>query len=222
MSATNRGTKRLAQDSYPTPHWCVNAIASRVAKLGLEKSPGLLIIDAGAGDGRIGREVARCVKTYGRVYLIDTDPAHAGGWDKGEHDKLYLCQDYPEWLAGLGNSGHYSTLFVSNPPFSQAEDFVYGTVDWMSKNAPPGRGFAIFLLRLNWLGSQKRAAWLNEHPPCRITVLAPRPSFVKTVKIGEDGKKKQSSNDSCEYAWIWWGASNQPLVPHFEVAVKGE
>ena len=49
------------------------------------------------------------------------------------------------------------------------------------------------LLRLNWLGSEDRAAWLRRHPPS-VYVLPNRPSFV------EGG-----GTDATEYAWFIWG-----------------
>lgn len=47
------------------------------------------------------------------------------------------------------------------------------------------------LLRLNFLGSQRRAAWLRAWTP-DVYVLPRRPSFT--------GR----GTDSCEYAWCVW------------------
>jgi hypothetical protein len=50
------------------------------------------------------------------------------------------------------------------------------------------------LLRLPWLGSQKRAQWQRENPS-NIHVLPKRPSFTA------DGK-----TDATEYAWFIWSS----------------
>jgi hypothetical protein len=56
----------------------------------------------------------------------------------------------------------------------------------------PDCGTAAFLLRLNWLGGQARAAWHRANP-CDVYVLPRRPSFT--------GK----GTDATEYAWMVWG-----------------
>lgn len=75
---------------------------------------------------------------------------------------------------------------ITNPPFSLAQEFC----DHAIRHAPD----VIMLLRLNFLGSQKRAKWWTKHEPTALFVLAERPDFT-----GDGG-------DSCEYAWFCWGA----------------
>lgn len=74
---------------------------------------------------------------------------------------------------------------VTNPPFSLAFEFC--------KHAVKKSNRVFLLLRLNFLGSGKRAAWFKEHEPAALFVLSKRPSFTG------------GRTDSCEYAWFYWG-----------------
>lgn len=193
MSATNRGAQRKAQDLYRTPQWCVDALAERIKKdVSLQKP---VLIDPGTGDGRIGNTVAAACgpSNFQKVYLVDTDPAVL---TLGSLPCSPTCvhEDYLEWLHKLNPSQGRSYLIPSNPPFSLAEQFVRATVEWLRRNKLDG--CAVFLLRVNYLGSKKRVTWLSQNPPSRITVLTPRPSFTG------------SGSDATEYAWTWWNSGN--------------
>ena len=244
MSSTNRGAKRLANDCYQTPQWCVDLLAKRTTDLAVQyaRDSGVIIVDAGAGDGRIGQTILRgmlrksqpAVNHQTRLYYIEKDKRWAGeGTDLSSGLADYKIADYPEWLYNWDFEDYRPALIVSNPPFSQSESFVMGTLTWLKGRTTAMPSFAVFLLRLNWLASRRRADFLNQNPPSRITALAPRPSFKKEKHLGKDGKMKTSSNDSCEYAWVWWKVlgsdelrrtlgSTSPMTPHFEVAVREE
>jgi hypothetical protein len=75
-------------------------------------------------------------------------------------------------------------VVITNPPYNQALEFVRASLRW-------GK-VVVMLLRLNWIASQKRHAFVREHPP-DVYVLPNRPSFT--------GK----GTDSIEYAWFVWG-----------------
>lgn len=86
-------------------------------------------------------------------------------------------------------------LITSNPPFNFAQEFVDQALE-----AVDDMGYVAFLLRLNFLGSQKRKDWwlLPHHRPYGIFIHSKRPSFR------EDGK-----TDSIEYAhYLWWKNPN--------------
>jgi len=76
-------------------------------------------------------------------------------------------------------------FIVTNPPFSLAFEFC--------QHARNHADEVLFLLRLNFLGSQKRAEWFNLNEPSALFILSKRPDFT-----GGGG-------DSCEYAWFYWG-----------------
>ena len=96
---------------------------------------------------------------------------------------------YEEDEFGLNDESFFSwngsvDLIMGNPPFSKAQQFI--------EHAIPRTKTLIFLLRLNFLGSQKRYKMWKEHTPDAIHVLSKRPSF--------NGK----GTDSCDYGWFIW------------------
>lgn len=76
-------------------------------------------------------------------------------------------------------------VIITNPPFSLALEFC----EHARRHAPE----VLMLLRLNFLGSQKRHDWWKRNEPNALFVLSDRPDFT-----GGGG-------DSCEYAWFAWG-----------------
>jgi len=86
-------------------------------------------------------------------------------------------------------------LVVTNPPFSLAQEFL-------SVSFTHCRGVVAYLLRLNYLGSQKRKDWWQGKTPTHLYVLSERPSF------NWDGR----GTDATEYAWFVWDFNNSSLV----------
>lgn len=78
-------------------------------------------------------------------------------------------------------------LVVANPPFSQAGPFIERSLDLLTPS-----GLGIFLLRLPFIASVKRAEFFKDHRPSHVFVLTQRPKF------GGD------NIDSCDYAWFVW------------------
>jgi len=79
---------------------------------------------------------------------------------------------------------------ITNPPFNQALPFLQKSL-LLAPNVA-------FLLRLNFLGSQKRKEFWQNHPPTALFVLSRRPSFVG------------GGTDSTEYAWFVWSKKAAP------------
>lgn len=80
-------------------------------------------------------------------------------------------------------------LIITNPPFSLAKEFLEKSI----KEAD----CVCYLLRLNFLGSQKRKLfWENISTPNKLLVLSKRPSFT--------GK----GTDATDYAWFCWDKNN--------------
>jgi len=75
-------------------------------------------------------------------------------------------------------------LILTNPPYSLAKEFVDHSLALSST--------VIMLLRINFLGSQKRHSFWLENEPTSLFVLSKRPSFTG------------SGTDSTEYAWYVW------------------
>lgn len=178
MSATNRGAVRHPADFYATPSWCVDRL---LEKLSL---PGGNWLEPGAGEGNLIKAVNRsdvrwtalelreeCRPTLEqltpRPEIIITDKFVADG-----------VEDREKPLHGR----HFDVAF-GNPPFSLAIEFVRESIKYAEH--------VVMLLRLNFLGSRGRCAFMQAHAP-DVYVLPDRPSF--------DGK----GTDSIEYAWFVW------------------
>ena len=87
-------------------------------------------------------------------------------------------------------------VVISNPPFNLAEEFIVKAIDELKHG-----GMLVFLLRVNYLGSQKRydSLWQQEkYKPKQIITLVQRPSFTG------DG-----ATDSTEYAFFVWADTSR-------------
>ena len=77
---------------------------------------------------------------------------------------------------------------IGNPPFRRAAEFI----DWSLKYAR----ITVMLLRLNYLGSDKRAEFMRTFAP-DVFSLPNRPSF-------RPSKRGLFTTDSIEYGWFLW------------------
>ena len=80
-------------------------------------------------------------------------------------------------------------LILTNPPFSLAQEFI--------EKAHSEADTIIMLLRINFLGSQKRKEFWKKYPVNSLFVLSKRPSFTG------------SGTDATEYAWYVWDRTNK-------------
>jgi hypothetical protein len=78
-------------------------------------------------------------------------------------------------------------LIVGNPPYNAAEEHVRHALTMLAPD-----GVLAFLLRINFLGSTKRADFFVQHRPNLLRAIAPRPSFTG------------SGNDQTEYGLFCW------------------
>ncbi len=76
---------------------------------------------------------------------------------------------------------------LGNPPYSFAQEFIEHSLLFLKDG-----GFLGFLLRLNFLGSQKRIPFWKVNPCYKISALSERPKFVGT------------GSDMTEYAFFQW------------------
>lgn len=102
------------------------------------------------------------------------------------YDRIACKKDYAEIRENIDyfNVDFKCDLIVTNPPFSIALDFLEKSLR-ESKTV-------VYLLRLNFLGSQKRQEFWKKNPPSHLFTLSKRPSFT--------GK----GTDATEYAWFVW------------------
>lgn len=186
MSSTNRGSQRSPADYYPTPGWCVDRLLEAAAL------PGGLWLEPCAGEGDI---VSAVKATRPDVrWAMNELRAECRGTLRGlsgDEDRVHIG-DIADWQAPEG-----AAVAITNPPFRVAMDVV----QWCLAHAE----VAVLLLRLNFVGSVKRADFMRAHPP-DIYVLPNRPSFT--------GK----GTDSVEYAWFVWD-QRRPKAAHGRLQV---
>lgn len=188
MSATNRGAERAAADFYPTPQGTTDAFI-RWARVNLP--PFRRVVDPCAGDGAILRVTEQygyeCAGMEIRPEAAPDPGSHlAFRWGWQTADALDGAAVAPWRDNALGGEG---AVVITNPPYSLAREFVEA---WA-----PHAFWSAWLLRLNFAGSQRRAAWFRQHRPSHVLVLPKRPSFTG------------GGTDATEYAWfVWpgWGA----------------
>lgn len=113
-------------------------------------------------------------KGQGAIY--DRIPCRHRSHDEIGEGRDYLTARYP---------GNNFDLIITNPPFSLAIEFLQKSLQEAVT--------VCYLLRLNFLGSQKRRSFWQANRPSHVLVLANRPCFTG------DGK-----TDSIEYAWFCW------------------
>jgi hypothetical protein len=158
MSSTGRKSKRVANDRYITPAWCVRQMVPYL--------PGRTVLDRHSGGYRKAEWLEPAAGDFA-IPLALHHPENNAIWtgiDIEPHDALAHCGDYLQWTAP-----RFYDLAITNPPFTLAFEFVQK----MTRDA-----LIVFaLLRLNWLAGVKRNEWLRKNPP-NIYVLANRPSFT--------------------------------------------
>jgi SAM-dependent methyltransferase len=173
LSATNRGGERRASDFYPTP---IDLARRVVANLDSEPPR---ILEPSAGDGAF---VVACRERWpGAEYWIAEPIAQ-------KRNSLFANHKFETLEDLAAHPNHSFDLIVGNPPYSLAESHVQLCLGLL---APGGR--LVFLLRLAFLESKKRASLWQESPLERVTVMHERPSFTANGKT-----------DSCAYAVFCW------------------
>jgi hypothetical protein len=189
MSSTNRGYSRHESDYYRTPpkaikdflgcflgvlqeqnHW-LSARPDKV--LWYDPCAGGDATHAMAYPSVIENELGAIVGTND---IRPDSPAET-------HEEYTKCNISPE-----------QDIIITNPPFYQAEEIITKALQDVNTG-----GFVIMLLRLNFLGSEKRKKFLDANTPKYIFVHHKRISFT-------DSKK----TDSVEYAHFVWVKGENP------------
>lgn len=173
MSSTKTNSeKRMPNDYYVTP---VDEIIKFINIYGRGFINGKILDPAAGGDLHNPMSYFNALKTCG--YGCDTLDIRPDS--RAEKIEDYLKSDC---------KGQYDTI-ITNPPFSLALDYIGKGLDDVREG-----GHVIYLLRLNFLGSEKRNPFFIKNMPKAMVVHSHRMSFTS------DGH-----TDSIEYAHFIWG-----------------
>lgn len=182
MSATNRGTKRIDSDFYPTPE---TTIANFLMKYNVNMN-GKRILEPSAGNGNFVKVIKNM---YPDAIVV------ANEIREEENSNLKLHADYITHLDFLKfyKDGDYDFI-IGNPPYSLAVEFVEKCLEISTEKTS-----TIFLLRTAFLESKKRYDFWQKHPVNHLYALSRRPSFTGKGTDAEsygffvwDGSDKQS------------------------------
>ena len=171
MSATNRGAVRRDKDLYETPPSVVSHFLQHHLKGEYQR-----ILEPCCGSGNMVRELR---KRYAGAYIQAMDICNINHIPESTFslkgiDYLQYERDYP------------FDLIFTNPPYSLAQEIITHSIETWPKAT------VVMLLRLNFLGAQKRHKWWQKYPASDIYVMSCRPDYT-----GEGG-------DATEYAWFVW------------------
>jgi hypothetical protein len=171
MSATNRGTIRRAYDFYETPEEVTREFLFEYFEGDFH-----VILEPCAGSGKM----VKVLRDRFPLAWIEANDIRDSSLIP------YVNKRYTsDFLKMLKGDTDYDLIFT-NPPYSLAEEIITHALETWSKAT------VVMLLRLNFLGSQKRKSFWDKHPVSEIYVLSKRPSFT--------GK----GTDATEYAWFVW------------------
>ncbi len=181
MSATNRGSQRVANDAYYTPPKLAETLVSLLPIYGDHT-----ILEPHGGSGAF---VEPLCQRNPHVTTFDIDPRVVHTLAR-EHDVTAVHTDFLEYGA---NGSFGFDWIIGNPPYQDAMAHVLHAFSLLRP-----LGSLCFLLRLAFLESKKRYGFWQEHPLHKVWVLSERPSFV-------GGK-----TDNCAYGFFWWKRTVEP------------
>jgi predicted RNA methylase len=203
-------TPRHSNDLYRTPQSAIDPLIADLkanSALRYMRGAGAVVLDPGCGDGRLGLAAARAFDMKG--LFVDIVPTIGGGSLSNvslavPQGAAVYAGDFLDLKPGtvpLGKSQvgggsafgwETPSLIICNPPYSKAQEFIDQAFKWQRTDHTT---ITAVLLRLNFLGSQKRKDWWqHQYETPRIRILSHRPSFEGT-----------KGTDSTEYAWFIWG-----------------
>lgn len=184
MSSTNRGTLRNKDDYYITPEWVIDNFLKYFLSYVHNFHSNIRILDPCAGgDEEHDMPYPKVLKKFGYRNITTMD----------------IRKNSKAMLAGVDFltyplAGPKYDLVISNPPFKLAIDFIEESFKYLGIT-----GYVIMLLRLNFLGSQKRGPFFKRHMPNYVFVSSQRPAF------------KSGGTDSTEYAHFVWISKESSL-----------
>jgi len=183
MSSTNRREVLDPTDVYAKPYW--DATPAWVVRRLFERLtlPGGNWLEPGAGKGNLIRAVARTDVKWTALELREECRPHLESLDP--RPEIVITDKFIESVADSQKPlyGRKFNVAIGNPPYPRALKFIQESLKLADT--------VVMLLRLNFLGSSKRAQFMWDHTP-DVYVLPNRPSFTG----------KGAAN--MEYGWFVW------------------
>lgn len=170
MTRGIRRKLRQPADGYPTPEWCTRRLMENADFNGVGTW-----LEPAVGDGAILR-IVRAYHPNVVWHTCDirpTPPLCSVSHFDGDYLKLAPCVTIK-----------YDCI-ITNPPFSMAMEFIQASL--------PIANNVVMLLRLGFLESSNRNAWIRHNMPSHIYVLPNRQGGTA------DGK-----TDVFTYGWFHW------------------
>ena len=209
----------MKDDAYETPGWAVHRLLEK-----LQLPRGGTWLEPCAGSGNIIRAVQEVYREHWGAVEIRKEC-------QADLEQLGVKPFIEDFLAIDPKSLLHFQVLLTNPPYSLAQQYIERGLEIADH--------VVVLLRLNFLASEERQAFLSTHTP-DIYVLPNRPSFVQAVSCTNQihpaacpyqvffkpsvevphacplcGEPvKITSSDSAEYAWFhFWGKSLFGVTP---------
>lgn len=213
MSAKNVKGESDPLDRYFTPDWAVDQLVEEVLRghwvAPHDLAPPRLILEPGAGEGSIVRGL-RDAFPQASIAAMDIDP-ELGPWEAADesYEGDFLETDWRALYGDLGETDKVFDLVAGNPPYTLAQRFVEVGLEVSDR--------VLYLVRLGFLATSKRCAWLRAHRPTDVFVLPNRPAFKIPGKSYDP-----SATDSADYCWVLWGPGDGPTRLHWLEDVSKE
>jgi hypothetical protein len=206
--------KRGPFDDYPTPMEFAEPITNAALWLASQRVEQIkTVIEPSCGDGTFLRAIVAEGQATAHLKLLGIEIREEAAQEARDllgTKAMIITGDWEEIAGSLEmdpptHQAPRPWLILGNPPYSMAEEHVRAALAAMHDG-----DILAFLLRLSFLGSQKRAEGLWAQPGLKHLIpLAQRPSFMKSAK--------GSSTDASEYGVFVWQkgwVSAPTLLPH--------
>ena len=199
MSSTGRSNARTKHkdDYYVTPPWVVREFM-RAWRYTNDLGQAQFVLDPCAGGDNVNPMTYPLVLQEWGINMITAD----------------LRPDSPCEFPGTNfltaNFGDLKfDAILTNPPYNLAQEFVERSYEVVK----PG-GWIVMLLRINFLGSQKRGPWFQQYMPHSVYTHSKRPGFYPKNWKELMPELKKKGTDSTEYAHFVWQVTEAPLECH--------
>ncbi len=180
MSATNRGAEREPEDTYVTHPWCV---ARFLEKYSIPL--GSTVCDPCAAGGELLAAI-KALRPDLKLYAFEIKEHEAPKLEALRDEGViegYLIGDFRELVKEFTDDTRFDFV-ITNPPYSLAREMIEASLR--------AAKVAAHLLRINFLGSQKRVDFIKSTRP-GLKILPNRPGFTGW------------GSDATEYAFFVFG-----------------